>query len=466
MENISNNIVQLFDEQALAQPDETAIVEYKLGRARSITFSHMRKKVLDQAKMLKRKGVTKGDLVLIMHSMSSDLYINMLAVLRVGGICLFADPSISRKTFFQMIKILRPKLVISRFMPEIYFKSMRWTIDITPVKNTDAALLTFTSGTTGQPKVIKRTHAFLFEQLNVLKKTLHVQAGEREITTLPMFVLLNLACGATTILPQGNLSSPSKIDISQLAKTIKEQRATRLLCSPSILENMLNDSNKLCFDGIKLVHTGGGAVSLRTLKELPEIFPQAQIKIVYGSSEAEPIAVLDLEEVSLIDINKSGHGAGVLVGHPVSGLGLTFEKIDELENSKQNIGEIIVSGSHVLKGTCKTGDIGYLDEQGRLWLVGRKSQTVCDTTTSLSLETACAYLEGVARAAFFRVGAKSYLYVKLLPGIKEVPEQVYRFAEMHNIDELRIRSDIPLDRRHNTKVLYRKLIPNDWRRTG
>ncbi len=81
MESVSNNIVHLFDEQALNLPDHAAIVEYKLGWTRSITYKQMRKKILDQAKMLKRKGIGKGDLVLIMQSMSSELYINLIAVL-------------------------------------------------------------------------------------------------------------------------------------------------------------------------------------------------------------------------------------------------------------------------------------------------------------------------------------------------------------------------------------------------
>ncbi len=467
MECVTNNIVSLFDEQALKTPEQTAMIEYKLGRARAITYKIMRKKVLDQAKLLKRRGVGKGDMVLIMQSMSSELYINLLAVLRVGGVCLFADPSISKSVFFSMIKMLRPKMVLSRFMPEIYFKSYKGSVDIIPVKLKDAALLTFTSGTTGQPKVIKRTHGFLHEQLSVLKETLNVEAGEREITTLPMFVLLNLACGATTILPNGSLSQPAKLNINSLIKTIIEQRATRILCSPPILENLLlfNKENPVVLESIKFLHTGGGAVSLRNLKDLPEVLPNAKIKVVYGSSEAEPISVLDLDDVSLIDLNKSGHGAGVLVGSPVNGITLSIDPVDN-PIATNNMGEIIVSGSHVLGGTCRTGDIGYFDEYGRIWLVGRKSKTICDTTTSLSLETACAYIEGVARAACFKVGDKSYLYVKLMPGVKEVPDSVYAFAQMHNIDELRVRSEIPLDRRHNSKVLYKALIPSDWRRTG
>jgi len=467
MECITNNIVSLFDETALFMPEQTALIEYKLGRARAITYKVMRKKVLDQAKLLKRRGVGKGDMVLIMQPMSSELYINLLAVLRVGGICLFADPSISKSVFFRMIKMFRPKMVLSRFIPEIYFKSYKGSIDITPVKLKDTAILTFTSNASDEPKMTKRSHGFLHEQLNILKDTLNVEAGEREVTTLPMSVLLNLACGVTTILPNGNLSQPEKLSIKTLIKTIIEQRATRILCSPVILENLLlfNKINPVSIPNIKLLHTGGGAISLRNLKDLPEIFPHAQIKIIYGASDAEPISILDLDEVSLIDLTKSDHGAGILVGAPVDGITISIDPVDN-PIATNNMGEIIVSGKHVMGGSTRTGDIGYIDEFGRVWLVGRKSKTICDTKTSLSLETACAYIDGVSRAACFKVGDKSYLYVKLMPGVKQVPESVYAFARMHNIDELKVRSDIPLGQKQNADALYKALIPSDWRRTG
>lgn len=465
MECVTNNIVNLFDSQALKTPEQTAMIEYKLGRARAITYKVMRKKVLDQAKLLKRRGVGKGDMVLIMHPLSSELYINLLAVLRVGGICLFAEPTLRKSVFFKMIKMFRPKMVLSRFIPEIYFKTHKGSIDIAPVKLKDTALLTLKH--TQNPEVVKRTHGFLHEQLSVLKESLKLEAGERELTNLPMFVLLNLASGVTTILPNGNLRQPEKLNTKTLIKTIIEQRATRILCSPDIIENLLlfNKKNPFALDGIKLLHTGGGAISLRNLKDLPEIFPQAKINIVYGTSDAEPIALLNLDEVSLIDLNKSGHGAGVLVGAPIDGITLSIDPVDN-PIATNNMGEIIVSGKHVLGGTSRTGDIGYIDEHGRVWLVGRKSKTICDTTTSLTLETACAYIEGVARAACFRIGDKAYLYVKLMPGVKDIPDSVFAFAQMHNIDELRIRSDIPLDRRHHSKDMYKALTPGDWRRTG
>lgn len=467
MECISNNIVNLFDQQALATPEQTAIIEYKLGRARAITYKVMRKKVLDQAKLLKRRGVSKGDMILIMHPLSSELYINLLAVLRVGAICLFAEPNLSKSVFFKMIKMFRPKMVLSRFIPEIYFKSYKGSIDIAPVKLKDTALLSFKSSGNTQPEIIKRTHGHLHDQISVLKNTLNVEAGEREITNLPIFTLVNLVAGVTTILPNGDLSQPEKMNIKSLLKTIIEQRATRLLFSPAIIENLLlfNKKNPITLADVKQVNTTCGAISLRELKDLPTLFPNAQIRVIYTTSQAEPISVLDLDQVSLIDLNKSEHGAGVLVGAQLSGITLSVDPIDN-PIATNNMGEIIVSAKHISGGYKRTGDIGYIDEHGRIWLVGRKSKTICDTTTSLSLETACAYIEGVSRAACFKIGERSYLYVKLMPGVKEIPDSVYAFAQMHNIDELRIRSDIPLDKKHQTKDMYKALTPSDWRRTG
>ena len=85
------------------------------------------------------------------------------------------------------------------------------------------ALVTFTSGSTGRPKGVVRTHGILRAQLAALTESLAARAHERELVSLPVVVLLNLANGAETVLPDADLRRPAEID----ASTVLTQNETR-----------------------------------------------------------------------------------------------------------------------------------------------------------------------------------------------------------------------------------------------
>src|SRR5208282_3075209 len=83
--------------------------------------------------------------------------------------------------------------------------------EIAPLAAEAPALVTFTSGSTGRPKAAMRTHGFLLAQHRALEASLALQPGTRDLTTLPIFVLGNLASGVTSVLPDADLRSPGKI---------------------------------------------------------------------------------------------------------------------------------------------------------------------------------------------------------------------------------------------------------------
>ncbi len=141
------------------------------------------------------------------------------------------------------------------------------------------------------------------------------------------------------------------------------------------------------------------------------------------------------------------------------------------------IGEIVVAGPHVVPhyldrahdattkiraGTRtwhRTGDLGYLDERGRLWLVGRAAGTIDDargTLHPLRVECALAYLPGIARSALAAADGARVLVVEPLPNAR-VDERAIRAAvAFAQIDRI-IVAPVPVDPRHNAKVDYAAL---------
>ena len=184
------------------------------------------------------------------------------------------------------------------------------------------------------------------------------------------------------------------------------------------------------------------------------------------------------------------NGKGLLVGPPVGDIrlrimpdhwGKPVGPYDEAEFeaaccSPEEVGEIVVSGEHVLPGYFhghgneetkfrvddtlwhRTGDAGYLDQQGWLWLLGRCAAKIDDKHGILypfAAECAISHWPDVHRSALVSHESRRVMVIELhknsadsnLSSLKDTLAWAY-------IDEIRVLKHIPVDKRHNAKVDY------------
>lgn len=400
----------------------------------------------------------------------------------------------------------------------------------TPLTST-AALLTFTSGSTGQPKAALRTHEFLLAQHRVLASSLSLTAGDVDLTTLPIFVLANLASGVTSLIPSVDLRYPGKIDGTAVMRQIQRHQPTSTAASPAFLERLVDacDRHSTQLPSLRRIFSGGAPVFPKLLERVQAIAPQAQVTAVYGSTEAEPIAHIAYHDLQPVDRTNMISGSGLLTGHPVAELqlrilsdqwGTPIQALTQAEFAGQclaagGVGEIVVSGNHVLPGYLhgqgdaetkfrvdgipwhRTGDAGYLDAQGRLWLLGRCSAQlgsaapeaagagldsglkipsemgvsnagVSNLSVSNSgdrlylfalypfaVEAAAHHQPGVRRTALVSHRGRRVLLIEWEPqGEAKYLEDLQRSLRWAAIQEFRSCRQIPMDKRHNAKVDY------------
>jgi len=218
--------------------------------------------------------------------------------------------------------------------------------------------------------------------------------------------------------------------------------------------------------------------------------PQAEIVAVYGSTEAEPIALLSHADISASDRQAMASGHGLLAGRPVPDIQLRLIREDTApprrrltETEFQDLlvphgtpGEIVVSGPHVHPGQSsdpaaeptklfagptvwhRTGDTGQLAPDGRLWLLGRSSARIEDARGRIhpfQIEAAVLTDPSIRRAALASAHGRRVLVLELShpPHLPQLPSWVQA-----QIDDVRVVRRIPLDRRHNAKVDYVKLL--------
>jgi acyl-CoA synthetase (AMP-forming)/AMP-acid ligase II len=503
------NIAGILEQHASAFPDRVAIVEAK----RRITFAELDRAAARAARDLSNLGLSHGMRALVFCPMSIDLYTCVIGMFRLGVTAVFVDPSVGASTLAacvarvrpdafvavpraHLLRLLSPALRRIRIraaigggipgIPGIGRRTSGATRDVESCDETTAAIITFTSGTTGPPKAAVRTHGFLRAQHRALAANLKIQAGEVDLTTLPIFLLANLASGVTSVIPDANLRTPGSIDAPGLMRQIRRERPVTTVASPVLLERLAAQpagGEPLPF---RKVFTGGAPVFPRTLDALARSALAASVTALYGSTEAEPIASIDRRDITAADRGAMRQGAGVLTGRPAASIdvrilpdrwGQTLASVapDDFARSCLPVGcvgEIVVTGEHVLSGYLdavgddeskiavgdrvwhRTGDAGYFDAQGRLWLLGRCSARVADADGvlyPLSVECAVNDVPGVRRSAFVSHEGRRVLVIEP-DGAPPPPRELLRRLDWAGIDSVMPLKHIPVDRRHNAKI--------------
>jgi acyl-CoA synthetase (AMP-forming)/AMP-acid ligase II len=515
------NVAEILRMHANQSPDQPALVDVFRGRARSTSFGELDQSAGRLAALLRSSGLRPGDTVLVFQRMSIELYVALAAIFRLGLTAMFVDPSAGRWYIDRCCRLRRPQGLIASSRahllrlttPALRQIPLKFSIG-TPVPGATgieraakcdcddgiqsclpdtAALASFTSGTTGEPKVALRTHGFLLAQHRAIAATLALEPREIELIALPIFVLANLASRVTSIIPHGDLRRPDSIDPAPLLSQIAAHGVTRAGASPALFERIVEycERRALRLETLKKVFTGGGPVSLKLLDRLQNIAPNSRISVVYGSTEAEPISIVSLDEIESEDRIAMTDGRGLLVGRPIpaihvqvlhdqwgSRLGqLNAAEFQQLCQPAGEPGEIVVSGEHVLAGyldgkgddenklwidgSCwhRTGDAGYLDEHGRLWLLGRCSARIDDKYGAfypLGVEQTALKHEAIRRAAVVSVRGERVLAVELVDGFPGKPDlaALLKSLSFASVDAVRIVKRLPVDDRHNSKVDY------------
>jgi acyl-CoA synthetase (AMP-forming)/AMP-acid ligase II len=517
------NITEILQRRAELTPEAIAIVDHFGGRRRQISYRELDQAVGRTAALLRQSGLRVGDTVLLFHPMSIELYTSLAAVLRGGLTAMFVDPSAGRGHIDRCCELVPPEALIASSKahalrltsPALRRIPAKWSIGW-PVPWTQRlelasrcaddsrvhtctpetpALVSFTSGSTGAPKTTVRTHGFLLAQHAAIEKNLTLKGGEIELVTMPIFVLANLASGVTSIIANADLRHPARINAEPVLHQIQRDRATRFTASPAFFDRIVDrcGASDARLESVDKIFTGGGPVPPRLLERLSEIAPQAEIMVVYGSTEAEPISTVTIDQMTPRDRIAMNEGNGLLLGRPVDALNVRIigdawgralepmdaERFDAICRSPGQAGEIVVSGRHVLSGYVdpqtesenkfrvgevvwhRTGDAGYFDRDDRLWLLGRCAARVDDRHGELyplGVEQAAMRHACIGQAALVSHRGQRVLAVTLRDKhAKPDLPSLLKSLSFAKVDTIRILKRLPVDQRHNSKIDYQAL---------
>ena len=431
---------------------------------------------------------------------------------------------IARRIFGWAKKTIKTNIIVDPgFMPTMFYgqniKSLKELkqLGTNNSKNTsvdtkadDIAAILFTSGSTGTPKGVIYTHENFNAQVLTLKKLYDIQAGENDLSTFPLFALFGPAMGMTSIVPDMDFTRPGSVDPKIIFSAIEKYQITTMFGSPALLNRVgrYGEQHNKKLPGLKRVLSAGAPVPASVVKRFADMLnDDAQVFTPYGATESLPVSSISSDEVLQSTCLKTDEGKGVCVGFPVDNIDVKIIRIcnepipawrENLVLDHNVIGEIVVKGPQVTRAYYarqlatelakiidpaggfyhRMGDVGYLDEEGRLWFCGRLTHRVVtknETLFTIPCEGIYNTHPKVFRTAL--VGAHTpggnndrqiipVICVELEQKFKHDDQKIIttelleigaRFEQTNSIQHILFHPAFPVDIRHNAKIGREKL---------
>ncbi|MGF1757268.1 AMP-binding protein [Photobacterium sagamiensis] len=429
---------------------------------------------------------------------------NVRRLLTVGGSDIFANifGGTTLKALLKRNRVVKPRSQMHQATD----------YDIAQFKNDEMAAILFTSGSTGTPKGVVYTHAMFEAQISVLKNDYGIVHGERDLATFPLFSLFGPALGMASIVPDMDASKPITANPDSLFAAIEQYQCTNMFVNPALIERLgqagATRAKPHRLPGIKRVISAGAPATISSISRFSKMLSDGvEVLNSYGATESLPLTMIGSEQL-MKTTDVTDNGGGICVGLPVQGVDIAIIAItedpiadwdDSLRLPANKIGEIVVKGpmvsrSYYHRDTAteqakitddaavrhRMGDLGYLDEDGKLWMCGRKAHRVeanranseCDQQPYFSIpcERIFNTHPRVKRTALVGVERNCamvpLLCVELKKGVKidntgsffeELKVIGTKHEQTRGITDFLIHPDFPVDIRHNAKIFREKL---------
>jgi O-succinylbenzoic acid--CoA ligase len=310
-----------------------------------------------------------------------------------------------------------------------------WTRFLTGEINlNDVQSVIFTSGTSGKPKGVQITFGNLYHSAIASAERLGASGDDRWLCPLPFYHVGGLSIIFRSAIYGSAMVLPSALSTEALVRSLHGTQATIVSLVPTMLYRML-EADFVLPPSLRLIQLGGAAATPELVQRCIE--RNLPIALTYGLTEAaSQVATATPEQVRA----KPGS-----VGKPLRGT--TVRVVDEegYDQPPGVYGEIVVSGATVMggylgqpptEGTIRTGDIGYLDADGDLWLVQRRSDLIVSGGENVypsEVEAALRLHPAVADACVVGVpdaewGQRVAAMVALRPGMRVSEEELIAFS--------------------------------------
>lgn len=432
-------------------------------------------------------GLVPGDRVFlpISNNHAIEMAVAVFAVFRAGGIAVPMNTRLTPREIADFAALTTPRFAITD-VPEVLetvpFDGC-WTVDAMPRDlaalpdqasldpQADAEILG-TSGTTGKIKGVVVTHPDLVKGVTGL----NLNKSRSTLNALPLtgsggnlgIVMLPAKGGATAI-------TQPKFDPKGFLELVRTKQPNLVYLVPSMLRLILDHPDVANYDfvGVRYLMTGTAPLPHDSVKRAMALWPHIRMRNSYGMSEGG----IGVGTTSQEQVLKPGC-VGKLpphmelrdeAGNPINQPGVVGEIYGFQSNPRRYWNDDEATAASFKGGWTKTGDLGYVDEDGDLIMAGRSKELIIRggyNITPLEIETALHQHPAVQQAAVVGVphevlGEDIAAAVSLRPGVSATPDEIIAFCREHVADNkvprtLVIMDELPLN--PNGKIVKKELV--------
>ncbi len=401
------NLALLLKNSVSAHADRPVLI----SNGKRITYRKLFKSVQIINRFLKQFGMKKGDKVAIMLPNIPEFVYCYFAIVQTGAVAVLINTSSTPTELNYLLNNCDASILLTNVSNEKKFREIETqlttchtlclvdsetvqqlldsdqSIDIdekTDIAADDPAEIIYTAGLTGKPLGAVLTHGNLCAQLNMIQPIFRRQPEDVGLCLIPLFHSFGATVNMLNVVQAGcSTVMMDRLTMDNLFATIEREKITYICAVPRLYVGMVFYDKAAKYDtrSLALCVTGGSAMPSEFIPVFEEKFG-ARLLEGYGLTEAAPACSFNRIE------QPAKHGS---IGTALTGIDIKIVDETGSEVPRNEIGELILRGGNVMQGYYKdpaataavikegwlyTGDLGRMDEDGYIFLTGRKKRMI------------------------------------------------------------------------------------------
>ena len=405
----STTLGQMLEETRRRYPDRISLI----FKDATFTYNELNQTANAIGNLLITMGIRKGDTVALMLPNTPEFIISYFAAVKIGAVAVTlnvlstpyeltyllnnsdARALITTSLFVKKFEVIENELATCRHLiltdgsdgNTIFQEAMEngpFELTMPAIEGDDPAVMIYTAGLTGRPLGAVLTHSNLATQSTLLRDICDGTEQDRGLSLIPFFhsfgasanMLSVLKIGASTVLME-------QFNIDSIFQTIEREKVTYIAAVPRLFLGMLMHKNADDYDvsSLRLCITGG---STMPSEFIPTFEKKFSVKLMegYGLTEASPVC-----SFSRINMEQKPGSIGI----PIPGAEAKVVDDHDTALCVGEEGELVVKGANVMKGYYEdddataavikdgwlyTGDLAKIDDDGYIFLTGRKKRMI------------------------------------------------------------------------------------------